>query len=158
MDAIEIADVDGKPGEEILVAGENRHEGKASVVILDPGKLAALPANRPAVIEDNPGGAELAVLFFPRTRLNLQLEEINHVNRVHWTQEALEVQVQEARVQRPSSDLNYVFDRSLNLKGIYPWDTIRSSYKEVFGSPEAGTRLFEEDLERMRREVVVKWR
>ena len=37
-------------------------------------------------------------------------------------------------------------------------DTIRSSYKEVCGSPEAGARLFEEDLERMRREVVVKWR
>lgn len=114
MDELEIADVDGKPGEETLAAGENRHEGKASVVILNPEKMAALPPTRPAAIDDNPEGAELAVLFFPRTRLNLQLEEINHVGRIHWTQEFLEVQVEEACVQRPSTDLNYVFDRSLN--------------------------------------------
>ena len=158
MDTIEIADLDGRSGPEILVGGENRREGKATMVILDPRKLASLPPPDVPVLRGRPNIAEEAAVLFPRTLLNVQLEEINHAARVHFSSDRLEVQVEEARVQRPSSDLNYVFDQDLVLRAIYPWDTIRSSYKEVFGSPELGAKLFKEDLERMRREIVVKRR
>ncbi len=125
---LETADVDGCGTEEILLGGvaSERHEAELIVLGMPHVNPAAPEAQADAAQPPNPPILkEKAVIAFPRTCVNLKLQESNRIAHIAHSGDVLTVVVSELS-DDPSVEVTYQLDRRLNVKDVWFSDALRN--------------------------------
>lgn len=133
LDAMETRDLDGDGIEEILLAGVNQRHRKATLVVLDPGKLDGkplAPPSEPVPIPASNPKILIAAASFPRTSLNHKLEKFNFAYEIGFTDGVVRVLVKE-QIRGPWPYLIYELDRNLNLVRLETSVNLANRYREL---------------------------
>ena len=158
--ALGLADVDGDGVDEILAGGVNNSRGRATLVVLDPRRLAGAsvqPAGDLTQLQGFAPGAEEMLIYFPRTCITeagaapyLQAHEIQA------TATSVDVFVQQTAPQRDGLYLIYRFDRNLNLLGVTPPDDFAAQHRELERAGKLDHALGPRDFEQWKRIEVIR--
>jgi hypothetical protein len=144
LDSFMLADPEEKGNEEIIASGINNGYHQATVIILDPERVAGASTEleRPDVQIHGMGkGEEKARLIFPRSDLNRQLMPYNEAEEAVVGHGRIRVPVHECDL-RPSCDIGYEFDSHLHLLAVEPYDAFASARREFYAkTPGAELRI-----------------
>ncbi len=157
LDVIEVADINGDGLEEILLAGVDEVQRRATLVVLEPRRIAGsrpLQAAAPSDLANLPKGIERAVVLFPRTSLNRKLEQFNSAYEVALVDGSIQVLVKE-HMQGDPPYLLYTFRKDLNLVSVEASVSLRNRYRDLKATRLLDQELSDAELEALRQGVEV---
>ena len=158
--ALGLADVDGDGTEEILAGGVNNSRGRATLVVLDPQRLAGAsvqPAGDLTQLQGFAPGAEEMLIFFPRTCITeARQEPYNRVKEIKATAASIDAVVVQGQVESEGPYLIYRFDRNLNLLGVTPPDDFAAQHRELELAGKLDHALGPRDFEQWKRIEVIR--
>jgi hypothetical protein len=152
---LDAADLYGDGREEIILGGFNSRYHQATLVILDPAKLAASPVRAkgdPHVLQGFGVAAEKGVLF-PRTCLNSQFEEFNWVRSLTVREGFVNVGVSE-RHDEPEQQVVYTLDKTLRVTDARFSDRLMREHRRLEAAGTIHHALSATEIEKFRQPLV----
>ncbi len=158
--ALYTADVDGDGVDEILAAGVNNGQRRATLVVLDPRRLGGgsrQPMGDPTQLEDFTPGTEEVIIYFPRTCITEATASPYHrVYLIQATATSIDVFVRQVAHQAAPYYLIYRFDRKLNLLGVTPPDDFAAQHRELERAGKLDHPLGPRDYEQWKKIEVIR--
>jgi len=156
------ADVDGDGIEEVLLAGVNNGEGRATLVILDPRRVSGAstqPPGHPTQLRGFGPGAEKAVVLFPRSCVTeKQHYPFNYAGEVSAGARLITVQVSEW-LNGHGPRLWYRLDPNLSVTRVTASGEVQDLHRLLQRLKLVDHEPFlEDELEQLRRSVEVRWK
>ncbi len=155
-----LADVDGDGVDEILAGGVNNGRRRATLVVLDPRRLAGAsvqPPGDPTQLQGFAPGTEKMIIYFPRTCItDATRQAYNRVKDINVAAAFVDVVVVQGIRELQDPYLIYRFDRNLNLLGVTPPDDFTVQHRELERAGKLHHALGPKDFEQWKKIEVIR--
>lgn len=149
---LDVADFDGDGREEIMLGGFNSGYRQATLILLDPAKLApaaARPDGDPHTMRGFGPAREKQRVMFPRTCLNAKFEEFNWVRNFTIREGFIHVGVSEWR-DDPDYQVIYTLDKHLRVTDVRFSESLTRAHRRLESRGDIDHALSAEEIAKFR--------